>query len=167
MSLPNIIDNITTSDYILVVQDDCFKRISIEDFLKDSLLGGFSICEAVYNCWEDMGVFPDDTPKENTDTPPTFRDVQFNLMNRQQNFAVLSDAFYNNYYDAEGDLFKKIVITGGDLTGITYKGQPINIGLVINVENLAELAFSAKDVDSAYQQTVEIEVYDEKNIKAV
>lgn len=166
MALPDIIEDISMQDYVMVVKDNCIRRITYEDFMRDFLLGGYSICEAIFNCWESMGVFEDNIPDEDDDTPPVFQDVYINLANRTKNHALISDDFHANYYDAEDDKFKQIVITGGDLSGVTFKGQPVFVGLVIKVDEINEIEYDAKDTDSAYQQVIFIEVYDENNIKA-
>ncbi|MDY3445535.1 hypothetical protein PG616_11880 [Riemerella anatipestifer] len=166
MSLPKLTKDISSEDFIMIVQDGCIKIISYEDFIKDISLGGFSICKSVLNCWENMGEF-DDQSSQPSDTPPKFTDVITNLKNRTQGYVIPTDDFLNNYYDADGDDFSKVIITGGDLSGVKFKQQPVYIGLVISVEELGELSYDAKDIDKAYQQVIDIEVYDENNIKAI
>lgn len=165
MGLPKITEQLSEKDYIMIVQDNCMRIISYKQFIEDSFLGGFSICESVMNCWSSMGDFDSDVDVPE-DTPPQFKNLVFNLDNREQNFILPSDAFLQNYYDAEGDKFGKIIIKGGDFSGVTYNGYPIFQGLVIPVDQLDKLEYDAKNQDGAYRQEIEIEVYDENNVKA-
>ncbi|MDR6548546.1 hypothetical protein J2810_004636 [Chryseobacterium rhizosphaerae] len=165
MGLPKQTDHINYTDGVLIIQDGCIRWVSYEEFIKEISLGGFTICEAIMKCFDGLGIF-EETP-EPTDTPPTFQDVVINLTNRTQNFVITSDLFLANYYDAEGDEFAKIVITGGDLSGVTYNGSPVYQGLVITADQLVHFEYDAKNIDSGYQQMVEIDVYDENNVKAI
>lgn len=158
-------NEINPDDLVLIYKDSCLLRIKYEDFIKKISLGGFSICESVLNCWQDMGDF-EDTPHQQ-DTPPEFTDLYISLRHGQRNFVLDKTLFLNNYHDAEGDAFNKIVITGGDLSGITFRGQPVYIGLVITADELEHLEYDTKNTDSSYQQVIEIDVYDENNIKAI
>lgn len=164
MALPKQTDHINPEDGILILQDNCIRWISYLDFVETISLGGFKICEAVLNCFDGIGYFEDYTPPE--DTPPVFQDIYVNLANRTQNFVIASDLFLNNYYDAEGDAFGKVIITGGDMSNVTFNNQPIYQGLIINADELVNFQFDAKNVDTGYQQVIEIDVYDENNVKA-
>ncbi|MGK6342831.1 hypothetical protein ACMGDK_11365 [Chryseobacterium sp. DT-3] len=163
MSLPKITDHINFNDYVMIVQDKCIRMITYEEFIKEIVLGGFSICQAVLNCWESMGDF-EDPPV--VDHPPTFEDLYISLANRTQNFVITSDLFLQNYHDQDGDEFAKIIITGGDLSGVTLNDVPIHVGQVVTADDMVNFKFSAKDIDGGYQQTIDIEVYDENNVKA-
>ena len=147
-------NEINPDDLVLIYKDSCLLRIKYEDFIKKISLGGFSICESVLNCWQDMGDF-EDTPHQQ-DTPPEFTDLYISLRHGQRNFVLDKTLFLNNYHD-----------TGGDLSGITFRGQPVYIGLVITADELEHLEYDTKNTDSSYQQVIEIDVYDENNIKAI
>lgn len=165
MALPPRVHTIKPEDGVMIIQDGCIRWISYEEFVSTISLGGFSICEAVINCYESMGEFDDYIAP--IDTPPVFTDIYENLANRASDYVFTSDLFLSHYYDAEGDKFAKVIITGGDFTGITYKGQPINAGLIINADELLYLKYTAKDIDAAYSQTINIEIYDENNVQAI
>ena len=164
MSLPIETDYISADDFVLITQGDCIRRVSYEEFIKNISLGGFSICQAVMNCWQSMGDFSEDIE---TDTPPVFSDLYIQVGNRMQDRFFTNDEFASKYYDAEGDKMARVEIVGGNLEGISWNGAPVFVGQVIGVDNLHLLEYDAKDVDEAYQQYIEIEVYDENNIKAV
>ncbi|WP_294203155.1 hypothetical protein [uncultured Chryseobacterium sp.] len=164
MALPPQTHHVDSDDGIMIIQDGCIRWITYDEFASTISLGGFSICAAVINCFENMGYFDDYIPP--IDTPPIFTDIYLNLANRTQDYVLISDLFLQHYYDADGDAFSKIIITGGDLSGITYNNQPVYLGLVINADELLNFKYDAKDMDGAYQQVLEIEVYDENNVKA-
>ena len=158
-----VTDHIEYDDLVPVLQDGCVKYVTYEEFIKNISLGGFSICRAVLNCWEDMGDFGEVV----TDTAPTFNDLYISISNRTQDYQVTKQALLNNYSDAESDVMAKIVVTGGDLSGASLNGTPLYVGQVINMTDIFSIEYDAKDTDAAYQQAIEIEVYDENNIKAV
>ena len=166
MGLPIITDHVNTDDYVMIVQDGCIRMVTYEEFIKNISLSGFSICAAVLACWEDIGDFPTD-PITPEDTPPTFEDLYISLANRTQNFVIAENLFLQNYYDAEGHEFRKVIIKGGDLSGVTFMGQPVYPGLIIMADELVDFKFNAKDQNPAYQQMIDIEVYDENNVKAI
>lgn len=164
MAIP-VTDYVNMDDYVMIVQDGCIKHIRFEDFIKGISLGGFSVCQAWLNCVCGIGLFTtDDTPQ---DTPPEMGDLYVNLENRQQNKIFTSDDFLSKYYDAEGDAFGKIIITGGDVTGYTLNGNIIHIGMVINANQLMQLEYDSKNQDASYTQDLFFEAYDINNVKAV
>lgn len=163
MAIP-ITDYINGDDYVMIVQDGCIKHILFEDFIKIISLGGFSICQSWLNCVGGIGVFPGEMP---IDTPPTMEDLFISLQNRQQNKAFTDDDFISKYYDAEGDAFGKIIITGGDVTGYSLNGIPLYIGMLIQVNELNNLEFDAKNQDASYTQDLFFEAYDINNVKAI
>jgi hypothetical protein len=151
-------------DYVMIIQDGCIKIIKFEDFISGISLGGFSVCQAWLNCVCGIGLFTtDDTPP---DTPPTMQDLYVSLENRQQNRAFTSDEFLDKYYDAEGDEFGKIIITGGDVSGYTLNGNIIHIGMVIPANQLMDLEYDSKNQDASYTQDLFFEAYDINNVKA-
>lgn len=160
-----IAEDLHPEDYIMIIQDGCVKIISYEEFIKDISLGGFSICEAWLNCVEGIGEFDDDQSGE-VDTPPTMQDLFISLNNRQQDKMFASDDFISKYYDAEGDAFGKIIITGGDVSNWTLNGQPLSVGMVIESAQLSGLEYDAKNQDAAYIQDLFFEAYDINNVKA-
>lgn len=158
-----ITDYINVDDYVMIIQDGCIKNIRFEDFISGISLGGFSVCQAWLNCIGGIGVFPGEEP---IDTPPTMEDLFISLQNREQNRMFTSDEFLNKYYDAEGDAFGKIIITGGDPTGYSLNGIPVYIGMLIPANELMDLEFDAKNQDASYTQDLFFEAYDINNVKA-
>lgn len=159
-----ITDYINMDDYVMIVQDGCIKNIKLEDFIKQITLGGFSICQAWLNCVCGIGLFTtDQTP---TNQPPQMQDLYISLINREQNRVFTTDDFLDKYYDAEGDAFGKIKITGGDVTGYTLNGNIINIGMIINANELMNLEYDSKNQDASYIQDLFFEAYDVNNVKA-
>lgn len=167
METENILKKIELTDYISIVRDGCYRRILFSDFLKVIVLGGYSACESWLNCVEGIGDPDEGIIEIPIDTPPTMSDLFIQLNNRQQNRFFSSDEFLTKYYDAENNTFKKIIITGGDLSGYYYNEVPIYIGLVIYADELSELKYDAKNTDSSYQQELWFDAYDENNVKAV
>lgn len=161
--IENKVDNIGFEDFVMIVQDGCIKLISYADFIKNISLGGFSICAAVLNCWSSMGDFEDVIIDD--DTPPTFQDLFLAIENRgTEEFETVM--FLENYFDKEGDEMGYIIIKGGDFSGYKFKGQPLYQGLKILREEINQLVYNAQNIDTSYRQTVEIDVYDDKNIQA-
>lgn len=157
-------DYINMDDYVMIIQDGCVKIITFENFIKDLALGGFSVCKAWLNCVCGIGLFTsDETP---TDTPPQMKDLYINVDNREENKAFTSDDFLSKYYDADGDEFGKIIITGGDVSGYTLNGNIVHVGLVIPADQLMNLKYTAKNQDASYMQDLFFEAYDVNNVKA-
>ncbi len=154
------------TDDLLLFRDNCFVLISYEDFIKDQVTGGFNVCEAIQNCFESSNCFDNVTP-EPEDNLPQFTNLLLSLNNRRQNRAFTQAEFDANWTDVDGNQLHKIVIVGGDLSGLTFNGQPLYLGQTIYYTDIANLVYNAKDVDSAYQQVIDIELYDENNVKAI
>lgn len=159
-----VTDYVKMDDFVMIVQDRCIKHIRFEDFIKNITLGGFSVCQAWLNCVCGIGLFTDDNIP--VDTPPQMEDLYVTLENRQQNKVFTTDDFLSKYYDAEGDAFGKIIITGGDITGYTLNGVNIHIGQVILANELMNLELDAKNQDASYTQDLYFEAYDVNNVKA-
>lgn len=160
--IENAVENIGFNDYVMIVVNGCYKLISYEDFIKNITLGGFSICDAVLACWDDMGDFEDG---EDENQPPTFEDIYLAINNREtQDFN--ENIFLSKYSDPEGDQLGYIIILGGDLAGYTLNGNPLNLGQKILKEELSAIEYSGKNTDTSYRQGIEIDVYDINNVKA-
>lgn len=157
-------DYINMNDYVMIFQDGCIKIILFEDFIKGISLGGFSVCQAWLNCVGGIGLFTNDNIP--VDTPPTMQDLYLGLQNKEQNKKFTSDDFLSKYYDAEGDVFGKIIITGGDVSGYTLNGNIIHIGLVIPANELMNLEYDSKAQDASYTQDLFFDAYDVNNVKA-
>lgn len=157
-------DYVNMDDYVMIFQDGCIKNIRFEDFIKIISLGGFSVCQAWLNCIGGIGLFPSEG--EPINTPPTMEDLFISLQNREQNRMFTSDEFLSKYYDAEGDAFGKIIITGGDVTGYTLSNTPVYIGMLIPANELGNLEFDSKNQDASYTQDLFFEAYDVNNVKA-
>ena len=52
-----------------------------------------------------------------------------------------SQQFLDNYYDADGDTWERIVLTSGDFTGVTFNGEPVYVGLVIYANEISEFKY--------------------------
>lgn len=157
-------DYIEMNDHVMIIQGRCVKIIRYEDFIKNISLGGFSVCGAWLNCVGGIGTFTTDLVP--VDTKPTMQDLYITLQNRESNKAFTSDDFIEKYYDADGDEFGKIIITGGDPNGYTLDGVPIHIGKIINANELAKLKFDSRNQDDSYTQDLFFEAYDINNVKA-
>ena len=160
-----IATDISADDYIMIIQDGCIKIISYEDFIKEVSLGGFSICEAWLNCVDGIGTF-DNITAPDADTPPTMQDLFVSMQNRQQDRMFAQNEFLTKYYDAEGDAFGKIIIVGGDVSNFKLNGVPVSVGMVIDIADIPQLEYDAKDQDAAYIQELFFEAYDINNVKA-
>lgn len=164
MGLPVISDHINIDDSIVIVQEDCIKRVSYETFNKNISLGGNTICQAVLNCWDSMGDFN----STSADTPPTFTDIFVGLNNRQQNYFFTADQFLTNYFDAQGDKLARVqILTGSNLIGVSFNGVATYVGQNIDISQIEHLEYDSQNLDAGYQQFVIIDVYDSNNVKAV
>lgn len=161
--IENAVQDVGVGDFVMIVRDGCYQLVSYEDFIKNITLGGTSICEAVMRCWDSMGDFEE---VEYENEPPTFEDIYLAINNREtQDFTEAM--FLSKYSDPEGDELGYIIVTGGDLAGYTFKGEPLNLGQLIAREELSELKYTAKDVENSYRQGIMIDVYDVNNVKAL
>lgn len=108
--------------------------------------GQIDICELIKDC--PLPEMP----------PVMYGDIAYNLPNRTANFPISTSDFTSRYYDANGDTFTSIKITGGNLTGLTKTiggvTTPLAMGDVISVANIGNIKFSAPNQDSPYTQTV-------------
>lgn len=89
--------------------------------------------------------------------PPIARnDIRLNVPNK--GLISLSENNFNQvYFDAEGDPYTAVRITGGDLTGLTLNGVPVTTGQVIPKASLNLVQYNAKFQDAAYEQVVNYE----------
>lgn len=108
--------------------------------------GEIDICKLIKNC---------EGPNTN---PIMVGDIAYNLPNRTANFPIQTSDFQSRYFDAEGDTFTSIKITGGNLTGLTKTiggvTTPLAVGDIIPVANISDIKFSAANQNSAYTQTI-------------
>jgi hypothetical protein len=132
--IPNIgsIDNLSLDSGILIIQDDCFKYVTVAEFLKlfaesggGSGSGSGSICDLFQACNEGIGEWDSYDPEE--PNLPTMEDIYVSLSNRQETYVFTSQQFLDNYYDEDGDTWERIVLTSGDFTGVTFKGEPVYV----------------------------------------
>lgn len=163
ISTSPIIHELELDDFVVVVQDGCVKIISKADLIEGISLGGFSICELWLRCVDGIGTWSTDVP---VDTPPTMNDVIASTFNRNSNYVFTSDQFLDQYYDAEGNAFGKIIIAGGDVSGYSISGVPLFIGQVITADQLGLLKYEAKNTDNAYGQEWFFNTYDINNVEA-
>ena len=111
--------------------------------------GQIDICELIKKCGQ---VSP---PQPPVNQNPVFTgDVVYTVENRGNKNVVTSD-FTSKYFDADGDEFVSIRITGGDLQNITkMDGTPLRVGDEIPVSQIHGLRFQARDQDWDYTQVV-------------
>lgn len=91
-------------------------------------------------------------PRPNTPGRAT-GDIRYNVDNRGTKTVSVAD-FDRVFVDDEGDLYTAIKIVGGDLTGLTLRGLPLNINQVISKTDISLINFVAKNQDAAYEQVV-------------
>ena len=106
--------------------------------------GLIDICELIQGC----------IPQ--TNNPPVMNgDVTYNVANRVVNFPLNTNDFTSKYFDAEGDAFVSIKITGGDLTGLIKADlTPLAVNDIIPVNQISQIKFNGKNQDPGYTQTV-------------
>ena len=165
--MPNlpIVTDITLDSEIVLIENGCFSRIKVSDFLKIYTGGSLNICEAVEACNEGIGTWGDFTEPETN--LPTMEDIYVSLSNRQGTYTFTSQQFLDNYYDADNDVWSKIILTSGDFTGVTCNGQPVYVGLVINANQISEFKYDTKNIDSSYGQLIGFKLYNDKNEEAI
>ena len=159
------IADLQLDDYIVILKDDCFQRITVQEFLK-MFQGGIDVCASIEACNEGIGVFEDDEEVPETNLP-TMGDIYISLSNRASTKVFTSQEFLNNYYDADGDEWQKIILTSGDFTGVTFNGQPVYVGLVIYANQISQFKYNTKNVDYSYRQTIGFKLYNDKNEEAI
>ena len=165
LSIITSIADLELDDYIVILKDDCFQRITVEEYLK-LFQGGINVCASIEACNTGIGVFEDDV--ENPEPHlPTMQDIYVSLSNRAGVKVFTSQEFTNNYYDADGDVWQRIIITSGDLTGVTFNNQPVYIGLVIYANEISQFKYNTKDVDYSYRQNIGFKLYNDKNEEAI
>lgn len=88
--------------------------------------------------------------------PRATRDVRVNVPNR--GVINLSENLFDAvYFDAEGDVYTGIRITGGDLSNLTFNGVQVTVGQVIPKGDFHNVSYQGKSQDSEYQQLVTYE----------
>lgn len=162
----DVVSNVTLNDYVQIVQDGCYKLIPVTEFLKNLTLGGIDVCGAFLNCAEGMGCVGDEEP--NVNQIPVMNDVYVSLANRTMNYNFSTEQFVSQWYDAENDEFKRIVILeGSNLRGVTFNGLPVYIGQIIYDNEIPMLQFDSPDTDASAQQIIYFDAYDNNNVKAI
>ena len=130
-----------------------FSTINFQQFFANYIknlfiTGQIDICSLIANC--------NGTP---TDTPPIMNgDIVYNVPNRAVNFPISQSDFQSKYYDANGDTFTSIKITGGNLTNLTKTisgvTTPLAVNDIISVANISNIKFNGANQDPSYTQTV-------------
>lgn len=164
-NIPNIgsIDNLSLDSGVLIIQDDCFKYVTVVEFLK-LFAGSGSICELFQACNEGIGEWDSYNPEK--PNLPTMKDIYVSLSNRQETYVFTSQQFLDKYYDADGDTWERIVLTSGDFTGVTFKGEPVYAGLEIYANEISEFKYDTRNVDFSYNQNIGFKLYNDKNEEA-
>ena len=166
--IPNIgsIDNLSLDSGILIIQDDCFKYVTVAEFLKlFAGSGSGSICDLFQACNEGIGEWDSYNPEE--PNLPTMKDIYVSLSNRQETYVFTSQQFLDKYFDADGDTWERIVLTSGDFTGVTFNGEPVYVGLEIYANEISEFKYDTRNVDFSYNQNIGFKLYNDKNEEAV
>lgn len=65
--IENAVKDAQTTDFIMLVRNQCITVISVEDFIKDITFGGQAVCDTLLNCWKSMGQFDGGTNPDNGD----------------------------------------------------------------------------------------------------
>ena len=165
LSIITSIADLELDDYIVILKDDCFQRITVEEFLK-LFQGGIDVCASIEACNSGIGVFEDDVVNPEPHLP-TMQDIYVSLSNRDGTKIFTSQEFLDNYYDADGDTWEKIILTSGDFAGVTFNGQPVYVGLVIYANQITQFKYDTKNVDYSYRQTIGFKLYNDKNEEAI
>ena len=165
--IPNIgsIDNLSLDSGILIIQDDCFKYVTVAEFLKLFAGGSGSICDLLQACNEGIGEWDSYNPEK--PNLPTMKDIYVSLSNRQETYVFTSQQFLDTYYDEDGDTWERIVLTSGDFTGVTFNGEPVYVGLVIYANEISKFKYDTRNVDFSYNQNIGFKLYNDKNEEAV
>ena len=172
--IPNIgsIDNLSLDSGIVIIQDDCFKYVTVAEFLKlfaesggGSGSGSGSICDLFQACNEGIGEWDSYDPEE--PNLPTMEDIYVSLSNRQETYVFTSQQFLDSYYDEDGDTWERIVLTSGDFTGVTFNGEPVYVGLVIYANEISQFKYDTRNVDFSYNQNIGFKLYNDKNEESV
>lgn len=146
-------------DYILVMKDGCFSKIRFGDLNFNNT----SICESFLECVDGIGCVDSEVPVE--DTPPTIADLVYNIPSGKSGNKITMQDFRDVYFDVDGDNLDRVQIVGGDTNGYTLNGNPVNVGDLMNGDDILE--YDAKIQDAAYQGVLFFKAYDENNIEAV
>ena len=155
-------DHIGSEDYIVVIQDGCARKLPYKEFIKNVVLGGSSICEAWLDCIEGIGCVDQEVPV--IDIPPTIGNLVFNIPNRKKDNKITMQDFLETYFDNDGDALARVEIAGGDTSGYTLNGSPVNIGDIFKGADI--LNYDSKNQGVASQSILYFRAYDENNIEA-
>lgn len=145
----NLLTQLLQQQWFINLLQTIFNQPSFQQFFANYIKNIFTtglidICELIQGC----------IPQ--TNNPPVMNgDVTYNVANRVVNFPLNTNDFTSKYFDAEGDAFVSIKITGGDLTGLIKADlTPLAVNDVIPVNQISQIKFNGKNQDPGYTQTV-------------
>ena len=145
----NLLTQLLQQQWFINLLQTIFNQPSFQQFFANYIKNIFTtglidICELIQGC----------TPQ--TNNPPVMNgDVTYNVANRVVNFPLNTNDFTSKYFDAEGDTFVSIKITGGDLTGLIKADlTPLAVNDIIPVNQISQIKFNGKNQDPGYTQTV-------------
>lgn len=149
----NLLNTLLQQQWFINLLYNLFSTPTFQQFFANYIknlfiTGQIDICSLIANC--------NGTP---TDTPPVMNgNIVYNVPNRAVNFPISESDFQSKYYDANGDTFTSIKITGGNLTNLTKTingiTTPLAINDVISVSNIGNIKFNGINQDPSYTQTV-------------
>ena len=145
----NLLNTLLQQQWFINLLYNLFSTPTFQQFFANYIknlfiTGQIDICELIQGC----------TPQ--TNNPPVMNgDVTYNVANRVVNFPLNTNDFTSKYFDAEGDTFVSIKITGGDLTGLIKADlTPLAVNDIIPVNQISQIKFNGKNQDPGYTQTV-------------
>ena len=145
----NLLTQLLQQQWFINLLQTIFNQPSFQQFFANYIKNIFTtglidICELIQGC----------TPQTNS-LPVMNGDVTYNVVNRVVNFPLNTNDFTSKYFDAEGDTFVSIKITGGDLTGLIKADlTPLAVNDIIPVNQISQIKFNGKNKDPGYTQTV-------------
>lgn len=149
----NLLNTLLQQQWFINLLYNLFSTPTFQQFFANYIknlfiTGQIDICSLIANC--------NGTP---TDTPPVMNgDITYNIPNRVVNFPISQFDFQSKYYDANGDTFTSIKITGGNLTNLTKTisgvTTPLAVNDIISVANISNIKFNGANQDPSYTQTV-------------
>ena len=145
----NLLTQLLQQQWFINLLQTIFNQPSFQQFFANYIKNIFTtglidICELIQGC----------IPQ--TNNPPVMNgDITYNIPNRAVNFPISQYDFQSKYYDANGDTFTSIKITGGDLTGLIKADlTPLAVNDIIPVNQISQIKFNGKNQDPGYTQTV-------------